>query len=312
MWNRPYMACWQGRVDDEERGDSRRWHQLVQPVSEASTPGVALLGFACDEGVRRNHGRPGARLAPMAIRAALANLAWHHPKPLYDAGDVVSEGEALETAHAELSVHVSRLLAAGHRPLVLGGGHEVAFGSFVGLADHLAAQPSIPRIGILNLDAHFDLRQASQANSGTPFRQIAEDCARRGWPFLYACFGVAEPSNTVALFERARALGVVFRLDEEMTAAQLPETLAAVQAFVAGVDHLYLTIDLDVLPAWQAPGVSAPAARGVALEVVEAIVEMARASGKLRLADLAELNPAQDIDSHTAKTAARLVYRLAK
>ncbi|MEW9897345.1 formimidoylglutamase [Chitinivorax sp. PXF-14] len=312
MWNRPDMAIWQGRVDDEEHGDSRRWHQLVLPASEGVAPGVALLGFACDEGVRRNHGRPGARQAPMAIRAALANLAWHHPQPLYDAGDVACEGEALEAAHAELSAHVGSLLAAGHRPLVLGGGHEVAFGSFVGLADYLANQVPTARVGILNLDAHFDLRQAAQANSGTPFRQIAEDCARRGWPFHYACFGVAEPSNTEALFERARALGVAFRLDEQMSVAQLPEALSAVQAFVAGVDHLYLTIDLDVLPAWQAPGVSAPAPRGVALEVVEAIIDMVKASGKLRLADLAELNPTQDIDSRTAKTAARLVYRLAK
>ena len=40
-----------------------------------------LIGFACDEGVRRNGGRVGAKDGPRAIRAALANLAWHQDVP---------------------------------------------------------------------------------------------------------------------------------------------------------------------------------------------------------------------------------------
>jgi formiminoglutamase len=48
----------------------------------------------------------------------------------------------------------------------------------------------------------------------------------------------------------------------------------------------------------------------VALEVVEPILDLVAASGKLRLADIAELNPAHDIDGRTARVAARLVARL--
>ena len=43
---------WQGRIDTEEVGDSRRWHQCVQPFTPQSRSGVALIGFAVDEGVR--------------------------------------------------------------------------------------------------------------------------------------------------------------------------------------------------------------------------------------------------------------------
>jgi arginase family enzyme len=73
---------------------------------------------------------------------------------------------------------------------------------------------------------------------------------------------------------------------------------------------VYLTIDLDVLPGAVAPGVSAPAALGVPLSVVEAMVMRVRASGKLRAADMAEYNPALDQDRRTARAAARLAYRL--
>ncbi|WP_137936686.1 formimidoylglutamase [Chitinivorax sp. B] len=313
MWSKPDPARWQGRLDSEEVGDVRRWHQQVRCERTANGVGIALLGFACDAGVKRNHGRPGAHKGPQVIRQALANLAWHGAdKTVLDAGDVVCEGNDLEAAQAELAVMVDSLLAEGHFPIVLGGGHEIAFGTFSGLARYLGNYHQVPHIGIINLDAHFDLRLAREANSGTPFRQIAESCEAHGWPFHYACFGVAEPSNTEALFARAHELGVSYRLDEDMGVAQLLPTLQQLQQFIAKVDHIYLTIDIDVLPAYQAPGVSAPAARGVALEVVEAIVDMVKASGKLRVADLAELNPEFDIDHRTAKTAARLVYRLSK
>ncbi len=204
----------------------------------------------------------------------------------------------------------SRLLDEGHFPLVLGGGHEVAFGSWSGLNLHLAGRG---RVGIINFDAHFDLRmKLEQASSGTPFFQIAEQCAAQGTPFTYACLGVAETANTRALFARAEALGVWHVLDEAMTPAELPVLLSGLDAFIARCDHLYLTIDLDVLPAAVMPGVSAPAARGVELAVIEPLIAHIRASGKLRLADLAEYNPSLDQDNRSARVAARLVHQLTK
>jgi formiminoglutamase len=194
---------------------------------------------------------------------------------------------------------------------VLGGGHEVAFGSFLGLATHAAAGQRAPVLGVVNLDAHLDLR-AGRASSGTPFRQIAEACAARGWPFRYLCLGVDEGSNTAALFDTARRLGGGWRTDREMGLLQLDETAAALGAFLATVDRVQLTVDLDVLPAHVAPGVSAPAARGVALEVVEALVDTVVASGKLAVGEVAELNPRLDVDGRTARVAARLVERLGR
>lgn len=303
------MSIWTGRTDPE--ANTARWHQQVQPFTTAAEPGTTLIGFCSDEGVRRNKGRVGAALGPGAMRKSLASLAWHQSGPIYDAGDVVCEGEDLAAAHRALAEQVAECLAHRQLPIVMGGGHEVAFGSWSGLAQYFTMQEQHPRIGIINFDAHFDLRDPSMAvSSGTPFAQIAEACEQLDWPFQYACLGVSRASNTQALFDKAEQLQTLVWEDKAMIQGRLAEMKSELNAFIGRCDHLYLTIDIDVFPAAQAPGVSAPAARGVALDVIEPLIEQITASGKLRLADLAELNPEYDVDGHTARLAARLIHTL--
>ena len=303
------MSVWQGRVDDLEGPLGRRWHQLMRPRTSATPAATTvLLGFACDAGVARNHGRVGATEGPRAIRHALRNMPLHECTELADAGDVLCSGDALESAQQALGAAVAGELDARRFPLVLGGGHEMAWGSFCGLADHLAKATGVTRIGVVNFDAHFDLRRDTRGTSGTPFLQIAEDCAARGWPFRYACLGVSRYANTEALFARAHELEVLWQLDESTSVAGTSPALAA---FVADVEAVYLTVCLDVLPAAVAPGVSGPAARGVGLEVLEPLIDTVCASGKVRVADIAEMNPRFDIDGRTAAVAARIAARIA-
>ena len=304
------LEAWRNGRDDSAEGPlGRRWHQVMQPWSAATEPGTVVLnGFACDAGVARNHGRVGAAAGPAALRRALVNMPVHEAGRLADAGDIACAGDALEEAQAALADRLGSQLQRGQFPICLGGGHEIAVASFSGLAARLADERA-PRIGVVNFDAHFDLRRADRPNSGTPFLQIAGQCAERGWPFAYACLGVSRYANTQALFERARELAVVWIDDEAM---DVPGRAgAALAEFVAAADHVYLTVCLDVLPAAVAPGVSSPAARGVALATVEPLVDAVVASGKLRLADVAELNPRFDVDGRTATVAARLVARIA-
>jgi formiminoglutamase len=319
MKEHPDMRLWQGRTDTAEGPLGQHWHQIVKPLTPATLPGaVALLGFACDAGVIRNHGRSGAREGPAALRVMLGNMPVHECSALVDAGNVVCPPENpqadennLELAQEELAAQISALLARGLFPLALGGGHEIAYGSFRGLARDLLRQGKTPSIGIIKLGAHFDLRMSERAGAATPMRQIAEDCATHGWPFRYCCLGVSHFANTEAQFERARGLGVQWRLDEDMGIAQIDEIQALLAHFMAEVEHVYLSIALDVLPAPVMPGVSAPAAHGITLDVVEALLDLVTDSDKLRLADIAELNPLYDIDHRSARVAARLVARIA-
>ncbi|WP_035828189.1 formimidoylglutamase [Cupriavidus sp. SK-4] len=305
---------WQGRVDDGERGDTTRLFRIVHALEAADvTPlngAPVLLGFNCDAGVLRNQGRPGAAHGPDAIRQALANVPAHGLPALYDAGNVSCDDGDLESAQLALAGTVRGVLVRGGLPLVLGGGHEVAWGTWQGLRAHLDAQDDGGRVLIINIDAHFDLRTSRPANSGTPFDQIANACAERGQPFDYICLGVSRLSNTPALFRRADALGASYVEDVDMQERHLDSRLAELAARIDATDHLYLTIDLDALPAAVMPGVSAPAAYGVPLPVVEEVALLARRSGKLRVADLAEYNPQYDRDHQGARVAARLAWRL--
>lgn len=307
------MQVWQGgRVDAAEGATGRRWHQIMRPlVANTAGGSVVLVGFACDAGVARNQARVGAVEGPGAIRKALRNMPVHECELLADGGDVVCADDELEGAQSEFAAAIAERLGHGHFPIGLGGGHEIALASFSGLATHVEKLRGVPRIGIVNFDAHFDLRRADRGNSGTPFLQIAQQCEARGWSFRYACLGISKFSNTKALFERAQELGVLWLADEVLTLLGLESADEALTEFISAVDHVYLTFCLDVLPAAVAPGVSGPAARGVGLDVLEPLIDNVIASGKLRLADIAEMNPRFDIDGRTAAVAACIAARIA-
>lgn len=309
------MTLWSGRSDAGPASTSLRWHQCITPLpAQPQKPGIALLGVASDEGVRRNQGRIGAAAGPDAIRRVLANQAYHLQRPIYDVGNLYCKQEQLESLQEEQAVWVQQLLDQNHFPLLLGGGHEIAFGSFLGLERHLNPFRTDAPIGIINFDAHFDLRQAKVPTSGTPFLQIAEHCRTRDIPFHYCCLGLSEVANTGALFAQADRLGTVYLKDEELNSWQFPQVEHKLTEFIRPCQSIYLSIDLDVLPAATAPGVSAPAGRGIPLPELEQLLVFIRsvAQDRLRVADIAEYNPQYDIDVRTARVAARLCHLLTR
>ncbi len=296
---------WTGRSDPEDGEAALRLHHLV---SDAATR--AILGFASEAGVIRNKGRTGAKEGPAALRKALSNLA--APKDaqhFVDLGDIEVTGDDLEAGQSMLAEKISEALATHDRLVILGGGHETAFGSFCGLKKACPGKS----IGIINLDAHLDLRLpgANGPSSGTPFAQIR---ALDEENFDYLCLGVAEESNTVALMNRARDWGVQIVADHALIADKHAAD-QAMKALVGRNEIVYLTIDLDVLPHFQAPGVSAPAARGVPLSTVEYLVRNVlhicdNSECGFPLADIVEASPPNDQQNITARTAALLIRQL--
>lgn len=306
LWRSTSPQIWQGRDDSAEATNAKRIFQTIQQ-REAFSPapsGIGLIGFECDEGVKRNHGRPGAVQAPDTLRRALANMASHHGhERLVDMGSIYLEGTDLEAAQRALSDAVVECQQSGMRTLVFGGGHETAWAHGHGVLD---AFPDA-RVAIINLDAHLDLRKADQATSGTPFRQLANYCDERGREFQYACFGVSRAANTLALWDEAERLNVT--LVEDLHFRR--DALSILEKVLAQADRVYLTIDLDVLPAGEMPAVSAPAALGIPALDLMPVIERICCSGKLQAADLVEFNPQYDRDGQGAKLAARLAWQIA-
>lgn len=314
---------WSGRNDGAGTAH-RRVHQAVTFLGQGSpaSADAIFIGFASDEGVRRNVGRQGAADGPAALRSALGRLALaqgrnstrHTDLALLDAGDIVVSSD-LEEGQKKLAAAVMASVDAGVLPVVLGGGHEVAFGTYTGVADSrtrktagCATSQELGRLGILNLDAHFDVRRAEQPTSGTPFYQALTRERAAGTSCRYTVLGISEANNTQELFDTAHELGADYVVDEDCGVLNQQALLSTVREFVASVDIIYLTLDLDVLPASIAPGVSAPAGYGVPLEIINVVLKEVATSGKLAAFDVAELNPSFDSDGRTAQTAARLIH----
>ncbi|MCJ2376184.1 formimidoylglutamase [Vibrio sp. ZSDZ34] len=313
---------WSGRTDKEDGLKGLRVHNSViqAPLNGIlqQDPSVVLIGFETDTGVKRNQGRIGAAKGPNHLRQCLANFAWPLNSTLIDAGNIACQRGELEQGQATTALVISQLLDQ-HFVITLGGGHEIAWSSFSGLAQHLRQHEASPRIGIINFDAHFDLREyrsdeyALCASSGTPFTQISDYCLTSNLDFNYLCIGVSPTSNTQALYNKARELHVGYIEDSAINSRNEDAHLATIQHFIDTVDVVYLTIDLDVFPAAQMPGVSAPAAFGVSYENLwPLIAQVLKNKHKLKLADLAELNPDFDIDNHSGRLAARLCWEIAR
>lgn len=307
-------SWWQGRNDGDE-WTQRRWWQVVKPIAFDEIyktdiqHSITLTGFACDEGVMRNKGRAGAAKGPEALRRSCGNLPvyFSQEKKIYDAGNVVCTGKNLDAAQESLSAIVSTILACKGFPLLLGGGHEILYGHYRGVRKNFLRE----KIGIVNFDAHFDLRSDAEtgATSGTGFYQIARDCKKEDNKFLYFAVGIQEAGNTPDLFERARALDVDYILARDFHYSNLEKIKAQLQKFLDKTEVVCLTVDLDVFASADAPGVSAPSVGGLRYDFVfYEVMKSLAASGKIVSMDIAELNPEFDVDNRTAKLAAGILF----
>lgn len=300
----PKKEVWKGR------NDGSRNYQLVQCVNllkplKLERGGFGLLGFACDEGVKRNQGRPGAKKGPAAFIEAFAGLpTLNKDIHLYDCGTITCETDNFEEAQDYLANAVALLLQQDVIPIVIGGGHELAWGQFIG---YVKAKQQSCRI--INFDAHYDIRplQNGKGNSGTSFRQIYDYCQHYQWPFDYTCVGISKGGNTLELHESAKEMKakVVFAEDIHTQGdAAFSKTLQE------GKDPIYLSLCLDVFAAAHAPGVSAPQPLGLApWDLIPALLKVMK-TGNVKMIGVAELAPEYDRDGVTAKLAAQIVNML--
>jgi len=318
MYKPADMSIWDGRIDDDKSEEKLRWHQYVQAWDGKKNleNATALLGFICDEGVRRNHGRVGAKHGPKALRKALNNLSYTHSSAIFDAGNVICENQVLEQTQENCADIVCDIIQKDGHGILLGGGHEVTWGGLSGLEKFYKSEKIRPSLGIINFDAHFDLRNPRpQATSGTMFRQILEHCEIHQQECHYIAFGINPSSNTQTLFDYAKKKKITYYSDIDSTIQNIEQLKSSLHRFFSVIDELYLTICLDAFPSSAAPGTSAPANLGIeprlVLQLIPFIKHCCNNNGiNWRVSDIAELNPEYDVDNRTASLAARLINEI--
>lgn len=303
----PDSSLWNGRVDSEINFTQFRYHQVVKcteidKIEEGRSP--VLLGFSCDEGVMRNNGRIGASEGPNEFRSVISSLSWHgNEEGFLDAGNIKPNAEDLESAQKELGNAVLQLLTKRKRTFVIGGGHETAYGHYLGIAAYMKKEYLNPKLGILNIDAHFDLRDHNgKAHSGSPFLQAFEHAEQEELDLSYFVYGINRHNNTKSLFNKAEELSVRYCTNREVQ-DQEENSLQELDYFIKSRTHIYLTICLDVFKSAIAPGVSAVSWNGIDLEHALRVIDLVKKSGKLISMDVCELNPSFDQDQKTAKVA---------
>lgn len=312
-------GTWTGRVDSTTDYDAFRWHQWIEYIdlNDATIKpfegefGIALIGYCCDEGVRLNKGRTGAVKGPEHIRREMMNLPCHFKPELkiYDVGNIQGEDIPLEESQTALARAVERILSLNMYPIVMGGGHEVAFGNYKGIMGHLKKQTEKPRLGIINFDAHFDIRPYPETtNSGTMFRQIADICKEEDIPFEYYCLGIQQRGNTRQLFNTAKALNVRYDLARDITQEKLIDVFASLDRFMKNKEAIYVTICTDVFASAYAPGVSSAQPLGLQPWMVLKTLRHIVRSEKMVSFDIAEVSPRFDRDNVTANLASTVIF----
>lgn len=132
----------------------------------------------------------------------MANLTcyFNENTHLYDAGNILCPNQNLEISHTFLTKAVETILSLNFFPFLIGGGHDLVVGHFQGLLQEKKRRDPEHKksIGIINFDAHFDLRpfHDTGANSGTGFHQIADLCKEKQERFSYLCIDIQQYGNT--------------------------------------------------------------------------------------------------------------------
>jgi formiminoglutamase len=229
-----------------------------------------------------------------------ADLTVHPP---LDAGDVrISDG--LENSQTALGKAVAGVLAAEAVPIVLGGGHETAFGHFLGYA---RSQRSV---GIINIDAHLDVRPClpEGGHSGSPFRQAIEHAAMPLPGDRYVCLGAQPHCVSREHLNYVRKNGGVIVWRDQLCDGLMQAFCRHVELLARKGCQVYVTVDADSVESADVPAVSAPNALG--LPGVD-IVACARLAGRLPEVasfDLVEINPSLDRDGQSGRWASLVIW----
>jgi arginase family enzyme len=264
---------------------------------------VALLGAPMEAGSVT----PGrCDLAPEAVRRALRRFSTYDVETgqelaiaIHDSGDVAVQGISPQEGFEPIRDAAAACVAAHPLTLLLGGNNAVTRP-----AAHALGVP-LERVGLITLDAHFDMRDTDGGPmNGNPIRCLLED----GLPGWNICqIGLAPFANTAKMHRDAEAAGVRVFTIADCRAPGIAAVLDEAFSRLAHKELLMVDFDIDVIDRASLPG--APGARpgGMPAEMFFAAARRLAAEPRVRLVDLTEFDPSLDVGEISALTAGRWV-----
>jgi arginase len=289
---------------------------------------IALIGAASGWGAGFRHtedGPPALRDLGLAdwLRADGIGAEW---RAMVETAQRWHDGATPATAevfdlvarhNAALADIVARTMRNGEFPLVLGGDHGIAMGTWGGVARALDGKP----LGLVWLDAHLDAHTMETTPSMNPHGMPAAALLGQGDPrFLAICGGAIRPEHLCYIGVRSfepeemallRRLGVRIIEMTEVKQRGIAACLAEARAIAThGTVGYGVTIDLDGFDPADAPGIGLKCDDGLrAAPTVAALRDLAH-DPQLIAAEIVEYIPEFDEDLRTAHLVRDLVAAL--
>jgi formiminoglutamase len=285
--------------------DCRSWFSAADLLSDDASAPVALIGAPVALG-SITAGR--CDQAPATVRAAMKRMSVYDletetdlsPLRVYDAGDADIADLEPAASLAPLMACVAPLTKAHKLTIVLGGNNAITRPCVHAL------DPTLQRVGVLTLDAHFDLRDTDCGlTNGNPMWALLQD----GLPGDHvAQIGLLPFANTKKAHQKAKDAGIYVATAAACRAQGMAAIAAnALERLASRCDVIHVDFDIDVNERGHMPG--APGARpgGVSPQDFFDATRLICAHPKVRCVDLTEFDPSLDVASVSALTAARWV-----
>jgi formiminoglutamase len=245
-------------------------------------------------------------LAPGMLRSTLRRIGRYDVETrrelattIADHGDVDLTGMSIKQATGPIREVVGASADAHALTLLVGGNNAVTRPGVLGLGLPL------DKVGLITLDAHFDMRDLDQGlSNGNPVRALIED----GLPGSnIAQIGLATFANSREMHEDALAAGNLVVTMAEVRRDGIVHAIEGALAHMNHCDAIVVDCDIDVIDRSQLP--AAPGARpgGMAVHDFFAAVRRLAAEPRVRVIDLTEWDPPLDATDLSALTAARWV-----
>ena len=280
------------------------WPNLTDLVSTAHKDApVGLVGAPLAAGSVT----PGqCDLAPRSLRETLRRIGRYDVETgrelvtkVFDRGDADIANLTIEQATPVIQNEVAESAQAHSLTLLVGGNNAVTRPGVLGLGG------KFDEIGLITLDAHFDMRDLDQGlSNGNPVRALIED----GMPGAnIAQVGLASFANSRQMHEDAVEAGNLVVTMGDIRRDGTAHAIGRALDHVAHCDALVIDCDIDVIDRSQFPG--APGARpgGMAAHDFFHAVRRLASDPRVRVIDLTEWDPPLDPTDLSALTAARWV-----
>jgi arginase len=283
---------------------------------------VSIVGVASGWGARDRRCEDGpAALKDSGILHCVTDPERGPPAfEILAAADIVEAGDVLHCVvdvNERLASRVESLRRGGRLPLVVGGDHSCAVGTWSGVRAALGTHEAL---GLIWVDAHMDSHVPATSPSGALHGMPLACLLGEGLPALTRLAGPAPkllPRHVCLIGVRSfesgehdllQRLGVRVFYMEEVRARGFPavwdEAVAQVSEGTAGYG---LTVDLDAVDPRDAPGVGTPERYGIAAEELIRSVQYVHDDPRLLALEIAEYNPHADHDRLTLRLLRRLI-----